>query len=1594
MAELDAILSIYPDVVEDLTQLNNKWNIYKPPELRIFVTPAQDTTLGSVYCSVYLTVKCDKKYPESRPNFALENADGLDDQILKDLESELNSVLDRNENLEVILELIQTAKDFLHLHNKPPVPSLAKIREDALKKQKVAEVQLRNQKQKEEEAKFAVENETIEKIVRSRRSHASTDGRKNSLSFSIGDEGNHGDSPAGIKQSCSLPLVTFKQSNGDDFTYYKVAIPPNCLSPSANFTTFDVVSGRRFSVSTFEMLYPELGQDLGRAEEKNFKIASQTLWTQIEEELKRTVNQFENRVASFYHHNFSFPCAIKVEEFEKSKCVRFLNQCSENDLSVGQLLKYINSFDIMTVRTIMKQLLQCTKYLHSKRMYLGEVTAADIDYYPDKRIVVRNFDVVTRLKYLEEFCANAKKDFISIVDEPTNKQDSLTCCNIGKELLGGGLDALHPVAKEFFELGCDSNETTRLTVNELLSHKFMTDVDKFSDQPVNKSLVTFEMDNENKEMEIPVPVRQSSTNSQEQMKPHSVFEEQFEVLEYLGEGGFGSVMKVRKNLDDSIYALKCVKLEYSSPNALKRLFREVRALSKMRSEHVVRYFNSWVETIEIETKADISSSDSSKDTVSLNMAKLEERNNKLLDKQTDMLAKVSVSYALKFDDEPPPVCGSVSWSSSLHRSSSKFTDEMSTNQFDIFDDDDNSEASDAEDSGDPYMQEKHTSFSDDGIVFGSGSQERKSSSEKSSGQNRNACSKIEKAVNYKVEKILYIQMEYCERNTLYDCIREGLYKDTALYWRYFREILNGLLHIHNHGLIHRDLKPSNVFISADDHVKIGDFGLAVGPKESLSSHEKSAALSQGSASSGNKDMTSKVGTTFYVAPEIENSSVSVYNEKVDLFSLGIILFEMTYPVASTAMERTKVMTALRSSNSELPSDYSKETEKTLIQWLLSHNVETRPSVKEVLEWEKLPKDEVQDSKLLEMLRHGLLTPKWPTYKAVVSMLFANVNNLPPRDFAYDLELDKFQRQTFDEAAKVFGDIFEKIGATKCIIPSVLPKSDIYQDLDSVFYFIDETGMPLMLPHDLRVPFTRSVCKEPSGIVQQKRYQIGKVFKCHSSEYTHPRESIEATFDFVSEPAFARFAEAQVINSFFTVLNEFDPNSNHSDLVIELNHFDIVKAVLSLHGYKDDFPKALRVLHASNRRTKSANSAFAQFCTLHNIDCTKLSNFLVPFSIDKADEILRNVLRDKNEYGKTCKRALKEVEMTVSILQYMMGGVSTYRNVTLKINLRLAAHYWLYSGIVFQISINASKPKILALGGAYNDLSSKLSRPGSRIDHHFVGITFDFVKLETMLASTEDTPSPKSTKRVLFMAFVGKTLTRKHFLVAAEFLKALENIQNFDFDILYQRFVSQRDLLEYCESAKIVQVLSITEFGIKNTAELMVLDKFHVKSSVVVDPQNLSKELEKIELDDLKETMSSRTAEDSQSDIKADANSQNMIINVSSIMEEKFEKMSVRKRHEGIALSKARQNLFSKSDAEVIVTDLPKSVVAAISAYLDLSAAEDKVYEASLDVVCEQFPRKQDFIRRLCDKLRNLKLSKSQPHIVLFSYKDSFYKLVY
>ncbi|MBN1910588.1 MAG: protein kinase [Pirellulales bacterium] len=118
----------------------------------------------------------------------------------------------------------------------------------------------------------------------------------------------------------------------------------------------------------------------------------------------------------------------------------------------------------------------------------------------------------------------------------------------------------------------------------------------------------------------------------------------------------------------------------------------------------------------------------------------------------------------------------------------------------------------------------------------------------------------------------WVVMEFVSGSALDDVLASnpnGLGEEEALRW--FHGIAAGVAYLHDHGIVHRDLKPGNIF-SDEGRVQIGDYGLS-----------KFVSCSRRSGH------TESVGTVHYMAPEVANGR---YGKEIDIYALGIVLFEM------------------------------------------------------------------------------------------------------------------------------------------------------------------------------------------------------------------------------------------------------------------------------------------------------------------------------------------------------------------------------------------------------------------------------------------------------------------------------------------------------------------------------------------------------------------------------------------------------------------------------------------------------------------------------------------------------------------------------
>ena len=125
------------------------------------------------------------------------------------------------------------------------------------------------------------------------------------------------------------------------------------------------------------------------------------------------------------------------------------------------------------------------------------------------------------------------------------------------------------------------------------------------------------------------------------------------------------------------------------------------------------------------------------------------------------------------------------------------------------------------------------------------------------------------------ESKFLIVMEFCRGGDLMQLIEKqkpNNYFPEIRVMDFFKQMTKGTAYIHNKKILHRDLKPSNIFISSEQHLKIGDFGISKSQNHTMSMAK------------------TVVGTDIYIAPEIFGRIP--YNEKADVWALGCTFYEL------------------------------------------------------------------------------------------------------------------------------------------------------------------------------------------------------------------------------------------------------------------------------------------------------------------------------------------------------------------------------------------------------------------------------------------------------------------------------------------------------------------------------------------------------------------------------------------------------------------------------------------------------------------------------------------------------------------------------
>ncbi|XP_033756606.1 LOW QUALITY PROTEIN: eukaryotic translation initiation factor 2-alpha kinase 3-like [Pecten maximus] len=483
----------------------------------------------------------------------------------------------------------------------------------------------------------------------------------------------------------------------------------------------------------------------------------------------------------------------------------------------------------------------------------------------------------------------------------------------------------------------------------------------------------------------------------------SRYKQDFEQMQVLGKGGYGVVFEARNKMDTCSYAVKRIELKSS---AKEKVMREVRALATLEHTGIVRFFHAWQESPPPGWQEDMDRhwADSESITLPTPCNSIETESHALdipdtpvfdlknpfggqtkdfkynLSKNRGSSAEFSVkkswitsdsesscsqaflningelenddSFDVEFKLEDSEDSGSCSKSLPFSKHRKNFCPSSDNNSFSV----------QFEDSGCAENEKSSKSESSGGIVFTGENSDRNSNNfrlnmpsscssqptasvtdiqqSKNNASDKMSQSKAKQSRELSQKLFLYIQMQLCQRETLKEWLSaNNKPRNKKDMLNIFGQIVCAIEYVHGCGLMHRDLKPSNIFFSADNTIKIGDFGLVT----ALSEEEILGADNLGNTSFKH---TTEVGTKLYMGPELVCGKT--YGQKVDIFSLGMILFELLYPF-STQMERVRTMTAVKIRQLPKEFDMAYPAEAKYINWLLCEDPCGRPTATEILE---------------------------------------------------------------------------------------------------------------------------------------------------------------------------------------------------------------------------------------------------------------------------------------------------------------------------------------------------------------------------------------------------------------------------------------------------------------------------------------------------------------------------------------------------------------------------------------------------------------------------------------------------------------------
>lgn len=468
-------------------------------------------------------------------------------------------------------------------------------------------------------------------------------------------------------------------------------------------------------------------------------------------------------------------------------------------------------------------------------------------------------------------------------------------------------------------------------------------------------------------------------------KAQTRLEKDFSEFVKIGQGGFGCVLKARHRIDEEIYAIKIIRLEY--PNE-QNVVKEAKTMTKIHSKHIVEYKTCWFDT-SLGSLADLVYSNDDEEgsilshSISITKSKSYSKLNKKFAESTIMRPLDKIMENEEEDKDEFNNINLINCNGSTV--SNNFLDDNNSNDPNIIFEEEKIGNDCSNHTGSNVKA--HNNYNDSYItkkIFDESLSDAENTCNKSINKSITSNSKehtniwdfrddtsksvsrnsnISRKELCKLETYFFIQMEFCDGLSLKQYIEEkkstGLDKETIFIFSF--QLAKSLKKIHNKNIIHRDIKPDNIFVYNNNSIKIGDFGLATEVKndkngKNFFSPSKSRNGSRVNLREVMDSNTLVEGTPIYLSPEqLERKSI---DGKVDIYAMGLVLYEMC-ACFETCMERRTSIENLKNNRiicEKVKNNYPIQTK--LILKMTERKPIDRPTACEILnseeftQWEK------------------------------------------------------------------------------------------------------------------------------------------------------------------------------------------------------------------------------------------------------------------------------------------------------------------------------------------------------------------------------------------------------------------------------------------------------------------------------------------------------------------------------------------------------------------------------------------------------------------------------------------------------------------